>query len=99
MITVSSKASTSFENFKIAAKADYKAVVFSAGGSAEYQNVKNKSEYDSNKEQTLHSYGGSFSLNINQFTSDPPALVKWESTVVDKGRLVDFGNTIYINNR
>lgn len=92
-ITASSKASTSFENFKTAAKADYNAVIFSAGGSGQYQNVKNKSEYDSDKEQTLHSYGGDFALNINQFTTDPQALAKWESTLEDKGTLVDFGNT------
>lgn len=92
-ITASSKSSTSFENFRIAAKADFNAVVFRAGGSAEYQNVKNKSEYDSNKEQTLHSYGGGFALDINQFSTDPQALVKWESTLEDKGTLVDFGNT------
>lgn len=92
-ITASSRASTSFENFKIATKADYKSVVFSAGGSAEYQNVKNRSEYDSSKEQNLHSYGGGFALNINQFTTDPQALVKWESTLEENGTLVDFGGT------
>lgn len=92
-ITASSKASTSYENFKTATKADFNAVIFSAGGSAQYQNVKNKSTYDSDKEQILHSYGGGFALNINQFINDPQALTKWESTLEDKGTLVDFGNT------
>ncbi len=92
-ITASSKASTSYENFKTATKADFNAVIFSAGGSAQYQNVKNKSTYDSDKEQILHSYGGGFALNINQFVNDPQALTKWESTLEDKGTLVDFGNT------
>ena len=92
-ITASSKASTSYENFKIAAKADFNAVVFSAGGSGQYQNVKNKSQYDSNKDVVLHSYGGGFALNTNQFTTDPQILTKWESTLEDNGTLVDFGNT------
>lgn len=92
-ITASSKASTSYENFKIATKADFNAVVFSAGGSGQYQNVKNKSEYDSNKDQVLHSYGGGFALNINQFITEPQALIKWESTLEENGTLVDFGNT------
>ncbi len=92
-ITASSKASTSYENFKTAAKADFNAVIFSAGGSGSYQNVKNKSEYDSDKEQTLHSYGGEFTLNINQFLTDPQILSKWEATLEDKGTLVDFGST------
>lgn len=92
-ITASSKASTSYENFKIATKADFNAVIFSAGGSGQYQNVKNKSQYDSNKDQVLHSYGGGFALNINQFITDPQALIKWESTLEDNGTLVDFGNT------
>ena len=92
-VAASSKASTSYENFKTAAKADYKAVVFSAGGSAEYQSVKNRAEYDSNKEQALHSYGGGFALNIGQFKTDPQILAKWESTLEDNGTLVDFGST------
>ncbi|OQA08781.1 MAG: hypothetical protein BWY65_01359 [Firmicutes bacterium ADurb.Bin373] len=92
-ITASSRASTSYENFKTAAKADFNAVVFSASGSAEYQNVKNRSEYDSNKEETLHSYGGSFTLNTGQFKNDPAVLSKWESTLEDNGTLVDFGAT------
>lgn len=92
-ITASSKASTSYENFKTAAKADFNAVIFSAGGSGSYQNITNKSEYDSNKDETLQSYGGDFTLNINQFLTDPQTLTKWESTLENKGTLVDFGST------
>lgn len=92
-ITASSKSSTSYENFKVAAKADFNAVIFSAGGSGSYQSVTNKSAYDSNKDETLHSYGGDFTLNINQFLTDPNILSKWESTLEDTGTLVDFGST------
>ncbi len=92
-VTASSEASTSFENFKIAAKADFNAVVFSVGGSGSYQNVKNKSQYDSNKKEEFHSYGGGFTLNVSQFTTDPNILTKWEATLEEHGTLVDFGTT------
>ncbi|MDW7671909.1 MAG: stalk domain-containing protein [Bacillota bacterium] len=92
-VTASSEASTSFENFKIAAKADFNAVVFSVGGSGSYQNVKNKSQYDSNKKEEFHSYGGGFTLNASQFKTDPTILTKWEATLEDHGTLVDFGTT------
>ena len=92
-ITASSKASTSYENFKAAAKADFNVVIFKAGASAEYQNIKNKSSYDSNKLQTLRSYGGNFTLNLGQFLSDPQILSKWEATLENNGTLVEFGST------
>lgn len=92
-ITASSESSTSYENFKIATKADFNVVVFKAGASGQYQSVKNKYEYDSDKEETLNSYGGSFTLNKGQFTNDPNILGKWEATLEDNGTLVEFGNT------
>lgn len=92
--TVASTAtSTSFENFKVAVKAEYKVKVFSASADSEYENVKNKKDFDSNKDTTLHSYGGGFTLNINQFEKDDKALVKWEETLEENGTLVDFGTT------
>lgn len=92
-ITARSDASTSYDNFVAATKADFNVVVFKASASAEYQNIKNKSEYDSSKEQTLNTYGGKFSLNLGQFLNDPQILSKWESTLEENGTLVDFGNT------
>ncbi|TJX12867.1 hypothetical protein E9840_11700 [Tissierella creatinini] len=92
-ITANSKSSTSYENFKIATKADFNVAIFKAGGSAEYQSVKNKSSYDSNKQVTLNSYGGGFTLNTGQFLNDPQILSKWEATLEESGTLVEFGNT------
>ncbi|MDY0235207.1 MAG: stalk domain-containing protein [Gudongella sp.] len=92
-ITAKSDSSTSYDNFVAATKADFNVLVFKASANAEYQNIKNKSEYDSNKEQTLNTYGGNFSLNLGQFLNDPQILSKWESTLEENGTLVDFGTT------
>lgn len=92
-ITASSKASTSYENFKAATKADFNVAVLKAGASTEYQNIINKSAYDSNKEIKLQTLGGSFSLDPVQLNNDPQILSKWENTLEEKGTLVDFGDT------
>ncbi len=92
-VTASSEASTSFENFKTAAKAGFNAVLFSAGASGSYQNVTNKEAFDFDKDDNLVSVGGAFALNISQLQADPLARSKWESTLEDQGTLVDFGTT------
>lgn len=92
-VTASSKASTSFENFKVAAKAGFNAIVISGNVSGSYQNVTNKEAFDSNKDDNLVTHGGAFALNISQLQADPLARTKWESTLEDQGTLVDFGTT------
>ena len=92
-VTASSEASTSFENFKIAAKAGFNAIVMSASVSASYQNVTDKAAFDSDKDENLVTHGGAFALNISQLQADPLARSKWESTLEDQGTLVDFGAT------
>lgn len=92
-ITASSDASTSYDNFVGAAKADFNVVVFKGSIDTEFQKITNSSDYNSNKEQTLNTYGGKFSLNLGQFKNDPQILSKWESTLEENGTLVEFGNT------
>lgn len=92
-ITASSRASTSFENFKIATKADFNAVVLKASGSGSYQNIQNRSEYEDSKLENAHSYGGGFAINTGSFKNDPDVLSKWERTLEEHGTLVEFGNT------
>lgn len=92
-INASSRASTSFENFRIATKADFNALILNASGSGAYQNVVNRSEYEESKLENTHSYGGSFTLNTGSFKNDPNVLSKWEKTLEDNGTLVEFGNT------
>lgn len=92
-ITASSEASTSYDNFVAAAKADFNVAVFKGSIDTEFQRITNSSDYNSNKEQTLNTYGGKFTLNLGQFRNDPNILSKWESTLEDNGTLVEFGNT------
>ncbi len=89
-VTASSKASTSFENFSIAAKAEFNVVVLKASASGEYKNVTNKAAYDSNRREEFAAYGG-ISLHKGQL-SDSNALSKWASSLEHTGTLVDFGN-------
>lgn len=92
-ISANSKSSTSYENFKLATKADFNVKILKASASVEYNSVKNKSEYDSDRSQTLNTQGGGFSLNLGQFSNDPEILSKWEGTLEENATLVDFGNT------
>ena len=90
-ITASSKASTSFENFSIAAKAEYKTLFASASASGEYQKIKNKEEYFENRDTNFKKYGGDPIFDTQ--VSDPHALTAWENSLENKGTLVEFGNT------
>ncbi|MDD3654945.1 MAG: stalk domain-containing protein [Desulfotomaculaceae bacterium] len=92
-ITANSRASTSFENFKIATKADFNALVAKASGSASYQNVQNRSEYESSKDENFDCYGGGFIINSVSLKNDPSLLDQWEKTLEEHGNLVEFGNT------
>ncbi len=92
-VTATSEASTSFENFKTAARAGFNAIVVSASASGSYEKVTNKEAFDSDKDDNLVTHGGAFALNISQLQADPLARSKWESTLEDQGTLVDFGTT------
>ncbi len=92
-ISAKAKESTSFENFKLATKASFNAVVFGADAEVSYQNVKNKSKFDSTKDERLTSQGGAMTLNLGQFKNDKKALQNWEATLEDNGTLVAFGKT------
>ncbi len=92
-ISAKAEQATSFENFKLATKADFDAVVFSASGSASYNNVTNRSKYESTKDERLSSQGGAMTLNLGQFKTDKKTLQNWEATLEDNGTLVAFGNT------
>lgn len=88
-ITADSTASTSFENFSIAAKASFKVAVFGASASTEYQKIKNEKEYSENKDTQFRRYGGSALYEVN--LSNPQALIDWENSLESRGTLVDFG--------
>ncbi len=92
-ISAEAKASTSYENFKLATKASFDAVVFGTDAALSYQNVKNKSEFDATKDERLTSQGGAMTLNLSQFKNDKQALQNWEATLEDNGTLVAFGKT------
>jgi hypothetical protein len=92
-VTANSRSSTSFENFKMAAKADFNAIVLKASGSGSYQNVQNRSEYESSKDENFKCYGGEFIINSGSLKNDPSLLEKWEKTLEEHGNLVEFGNT------
>ncbi|MGI6329226.1 MAG: stalk domain-containing protein [Dethiobacteria bacterium] len=92
-VTANSRLSTSFENFKMAAKADFNAIVLKASGSGSYQNVQNRSEYESSKDENFKCYGGEFIINSGSLKNDPSLLEKWEKTLEEHGNLVEFGNT------
>ncbi len=94
--SISAKAdqSTSFENFKLAASADFRTVLFgTTGASAGRGSVQNRSRYEASREETLISQGGARTLNIRQLQGDNKALRNWEATLEDHGTLVEFGET------
>ncbi len=94
--SISAKAdqSTSFENFKLAASADFRTALFgAAGASAGRGSVQNRSRYEASREETLISQGGARTLNISQLQNDNSALQDWEATLEDRGTLVEFGET------
>ena len=80
-VTATSEASTSFENFKTAARAGFNAIVVSASASGSYEKVTNKEAFDSDKDDNLVTHGGAFALNISQLQADPLARSKWDSTL------------------
>ncbi|HRX22012.1 MAG TPA: copper amine oxidase N-terminal domain-containing protein [Syntrophomonadaceae bacterium] len=92
-ITASSKSSTSFENFKVATKADFNALIVKASASGSYQNVQNRSEYEGSRLDHFSSSGGAFMLEKGLLENDPSLLSKWEATLNDDGNLVEFGTT------
>ena len=92
-ITANARASTTFENFKIAAKADFNALIAKASASGSYQNVQNRSEYEGSKYEKFKCYGGEFIINSGSLKNDPSLLDKWEKTLEEHGNLVEFGNT------
>ena len=88
-VTANSTASTSFENFSVAAKAEFNAVIFGAGASADYTKIKNRDEYFSDRDTQFHRDGGAGLYEVN--LSDSNALINWENTLESRGTLVDFG--------
>lgn len=88
-ITADSTASTSFENFSIAAKASYNVAIFGASASTEYQKIKNEKKFSESKDTQFRRYGGSGLYESN--LSNPQALINWENTLESRGTLIDFG--------
>ncbi|PIE76961.1 MAG: hypothetical protein CSA13_01945 [Clostridiales bacterium] len=93
--SISAKAnkSTSFENFSMATKAGFNALVMSIGGEAALSKIKNREQFDSSKDERLTSQGGAMGLSLGQFINDPQTLTNWEATLEENGTLIDFGET------
>ena len=89
-ITANAQAASSFENFSVAAKAEFNVLVASASASGEYSKITNRQSYQDNRELTFYKYGGA-PIYENQL-SDPQAMANWENSLLDQGTMVDFGN-------
>lgn len=90
-VTASSKASTSYENFSVAARASFNVLIASANASTEYQSVVNKAAFDENKLEEFSSHGGYPNLNKGHL-NDIAAITNWTNSLESRGTLVDFGN-------
>lgn len=89
-ITADSTASSSFENFSFAVKAEYNVLFAKANAGAEYEKIKNKQAYIMNRETEFKKYGGGPIYETQ--VSDPTALANWENSLENQGTLVAFGS-------